>query len=70
MYITDAKCTYFQIYFIVHYDKFYGQGESVLIEKTQKLAIFYFYNFDPKFSFKSIKLVLWNTISNQLEKIK
>lgn len=39
-----------------------GHGESahtlVLPVKTQKLEIFYYYKFDPKFGFKSIKLVL------------
>jgi hypothetical protein len=42
-----------------------NQPILVLIVKTQKLDIVYFWKFDTKFGSKSIKLVLWRPISNQ-----
>jgi hypothetical protein len=37
-----------------------------LVVKALKLTIYLFYYFDPKFDFKSIKLVQWYTSSNQV----
>jgi hypothetical protein len=51
----------------------YGQAESVhtiiLTVKTQKWAVFYFWNFDLKFGFKTIKLLMQILISNQQEQV-
>jgi hypothetical protein len=41
-----------------------GQGELAGV-KTQLLEIIYFWKFDTNFCFKSMKLALGNSISNQ-----